>query len=622
MDVSKMSKEEYEEYLDEIDLDDEEDELEEDEIDEGGKTFEQAKEFYQRDNGNRFLNPAKIFGTIAGVVAVVAHIVHTFVSNVLFGKYEQLAIREAFMRGLGSPGEKGEVSSNGEKEGKEEKQEVEKRDNKEHEKSTEQIAIKRANIPNDITKEEAYANKEDIVTLKNTFENPSVQHVFALNGYLVDAIQDKNKAFLFEYKDGKVNGVARGFQAGEFYTQNFNGMAQAIQEIDNISNTEAAFKSCALYAGIITQFNEEEKEYFIGKEIAAADIKTPYGSDTVSFVWNKKNDKEIDVLYNKEKIAKIDVEQIQKEPFNNYKKDLLDAIKIKNHKLKLDNDLSVSWNNKSNKLTIYYKDSFLGKYSFQSENDIQLLSKKLKENNIVILDKQDNEYISIQPDSLAYTLAILTNPDLEFKPNKNNMYVNPITHAEEENGKSHIYTSHSKDGVRIHAFVSNQDDMNEKFELCSFSSRNSLTAESVRKIAACMQETSYTLEKISDIDTSYKRDLVKTTDEPALKPDKKDLSSDLFHGLYEKCRNEIGFGDTVIPTTIPLDHVMDELKSVFGVEYETETEESKIPEDLDSKKLNSEKAIDIEKNNEIPTGFDENEIENDSWFVPAYDEER
>ena len=81
-----------------------------------------------------------------------------------------------------------------------------------------------------------------------------------------------------------------------------------------------------------------------------------------------------------------------------------------------------------------------------------------------------------------------------------------------------------------------------------------------------MQETSYTLEKISDIDTSYKRDLVKTTDEPALKPDKKDLSSDLFHGLYEKCRNEIGFGDTVIPTTIPLDHVMDELKSVFGVE--------------------------------------------------------
>ena len=67
---------------------------------------------------------------------------------------------------------------------------------------------------------------------------------------------------------------------------------------------------------------------------------------------------------------------------------------------------------------------------------------------------------------------------------------------------------------------------------------------------------------------------------------------------------------------------MDELKSVFGVEYETETEESKIPEGLDSKKLNSEKAIDIEKNNEMPTGFDENEIENDSWFVPAYDEER
>ena len=89
MDKNKMTKEEYEEYFDEIDLD--EDEYEDDEIGRGNSekeekaednnqdTFETAKEFYRYDNGNRFLNPSKIFGALIGMVAVVAHVVHTFV---------------------------------------------------------------------------------------------------------------------------------------------------------------------------------------------------------------------------------------------------------------------------------------------------------------------------------------------------------------------------------------------------------------------------------------------------------------------------------------------------------------------------------------------------------------
>ena len=80
-------------------------------ISEEQDTFEEAKEFYRRDNGNLVLNPSKIFGTIIGVVAVAAHVIHTFVANVFFGKYEQLAIREAFMRGLGKLGEPGEIST-------------------------------------------------------------------------------------------------------------------------------------------------------------------------------------------------------------------------------------------------------------------------------------------------------------------------------------------------------------------------------------------------------------------------------------------------------------------------------------------------------------------------------
>lgn len=57
---------------DEVELD----ELDEDEFD--LNSFDDFKEFYRRDNGNRLLNPAKIFGTLIGTIAVVAHIIHTF----------------------------------------------------------------------------------------------------------------------------------------------------------------------------------------------------------------------------------------------------------------------------------------------------------------------------------------------------------------------------------------------------------------------------------------------------------------------------------------------------------------------------------------------------------------
>ena len=64
------------------------------------------------------------------MVAVVAHVVHTFVSNILFDKYEQLSIREAFMRGLGKFGTPGEISSSNK-----EKEELDDKENK-HEKKT------------------------------------------------------------------------------------------------------------------------------------------------------------------------------------------------------------------------------------------------------------------------------------------------------------------------------------------------------------------------------------------------------------------------------------------------------------------------------------------------------
>ena len=621
MDVSKLTKEEYEEYLDETDLEEEEFEKENTENrisreKEGQDTFEEAKEFYSKDNGNRFLNPSKIIGKLVGIVAVASHVIHNFVANVFFGKYEQLAIREAFMRGLGKLGEPGEISTKEEEINK--NQENAKEQENTDKKTAQEYTIKKADIPNHIIEPPFCAKDGDIDILKSVFCVPKVQHIFALNGYLADTIKDKNKAFFFEYKDGKANGVARGFHASEFITGNLNGMTKAIQEIDQVSEIEAAFKSCSLHAGMVmlgTEADGRDTNALIGEIISTVNIKTAYGSDTISFLVNDKE--QIDVLYNGEKLTSVDAGRFYQEPFINYKKELLDSIpQASKHEIKLSNDVKISWDDKKNQLFVNKDDVSLGTFSFTSEKDIERLEHELQQNQVSLLHKKGETYIPIQPEALAYTLAVLTNPDMKPERAENGMCINPITHTSEPDGKSHIYVVHHERGVELCAYLPTQKGVEKNFELCSFASRNELSADSICEIAACIQETSRTLEHIPEVDTSYRRDERKNRDTVALKPEKEDLSSDLFHGLYDKCRNEIGFGDTVIPAEIPLDQVMDELKEAFGTDLENSHEQTE--ENFQTAPMKFVEEPELNDTLEL----DEEQIESTSFFIPAYDEER
>ena len=62
------------------------------------------------------------------------------------------------------------------------------------------------------------------------------------------------------------------------------------------------------------------------------------------------------------------------------------------------------------------------------------------------------ECITIQPESLAYTLAILTNPDMEIERTLDGMCINPITNEAEPDGKSHIYAVRHNNGVEVKRF--------------------------------------------------------------------------------------------------------------------------------------------------------------------------
>lgn len=578
---------------DEVELDELDEELDdEDEFD--LNSFDDFKEFYRRDNGNRLLNPAKIFGTLIGTIAVVAHIIHTFASNVLFGKYEQLAIREAFMRGLGKLGKPGEISAD--------ENEHKTANSQEHETTNIPYTVQKANIPDHTLERESNIDDKDIAALNKALNNPAIQHSFILNGYLTDTL--KNEAFLlkFNYQEGKIENSARSFQASEFYSRNLNGMSHAIQELEHISEIEAALKSCSLYAGMVIQMNNNEKNDLAEGPISTVNIKTSHGADTISFslkeyetkhaISNSKvNFFKVEVLYNGQAIAEVDPSCFVEKPFDDYKKELLDAIENrlesnKNYKLQLDKDISVSWD-KENKLTVYLNDSKIGPFSFEFAQDIQNFANELKKNDVYILHKQKENYIPIQPNSLAYTLAILTNPDMQSEQ-KGEMYVNPITHTLEEEGKSHIYAVHNNCGIGLYTYLPNQKD----FKLCSFSSRNELSANSVCEIATCIQETSNTLSQIQNINISHKREEEKVENIVSSKLETEKFTPEILNKLFDKCKNEIEYNNKMNEKNLEPDFE-------YNLENEKDLENSINPSDV------------------IP-GFDEDLI---NLPFPSYDEE-
>lgn len=610
MQKDTMTQEEYEEYLDEVDFDeDDEIELEENERDEdmeedGSETFENAKNFYRYDNGNRFFNPSKIFGTLAGIVAVVAHVIHTFVSNVLFDKYEQLAIREAFMRGLGKLGEYGEISAD-EADKATTKQETESQEKK--------ITLKEAEIPNDTAKRvEPVAENlhTDLNIVHEALKNPSIQHIFAMNGYLTD-IPDLNKdeAYFFEYKNGSVNNEGKGFPASDLLTGSGSNMLHAIQELETINSLEAALKSTAIISAMVVTAAQHDKmdlnDILKDNLIGFADYKTQYGSNTVEFLLNNENKQQVDIYFNGNKIHNIELEKICKEPFDNYKENILNAINLETRKeANICNELKIVWDNINNEVSLYQisnQNSEIGTFRFETQEDVMRIAEILKEKNIYPLYQKGEENIPLQPEAIAYTIGALTNPEMKLM-RTNDKCINPLTGNCEPDGKAHIYTTCNECGVEIHAFLPAKDK-NDSFRLCGFTSRDVLSDASICEIITCVQDTVAVLENMEIVDDTYNRD--EEIHKNAVVPEEKDIDASNLKELNNKCIREVNYENSnILSQTMAQknSNIVTPLSELFENRKESNMAKEGCHSDA------------------IPE-WEEESIENTSIFVPAFDDE-
>ena len=101
--------------------------------------------------------------------------------------------------------------------------------------------------------------EQDLKVLKEALKNPAIQHIFAMNGYLADIINNKDEAYLFEYANNEVQEKAYGFCASDLLSGNALNMLSAIQTFEKSSSIEAALKSAAIISAMAIKAAENDK---------------------------------------------------------------------------------------------------------------------------------------------------------------------------------------------------------------------------------------------------------------------------------------------------------------------------------------------------------------------------
>ena len=77
----------------------------------------------------------------------------------------------------------------------------------------------------------------------------------------------------------------------------------------------------------------------------------------------------------------------------------------------------------------------LGTFSFQTTKDVQNLINILKEEEIYPLYKKGEEYIPLKPEAVAFTVGMLTNPDMQIERSEDGLAINPFTGISEPDSR-------------------------------------------------------------------------------------------------------------------------------------------------------------------------------------------
>lgn len=458
------------------------------------------------ENSHWWFRPATVAGIISGIAGAIGNILHVFISNILFGKREQLEIRAAFQRAQrdysAKADRKKESKENKEQKDERGKQQKDERSNEQENKQKEQKEKEAENQTSHPAKEE---EKLDISAETRDYAaeammgSPDIQSVFRQLGFAAEPVMHGDEIYLLKKTEEGLTKSVYGMSKMDLLKGDAKSLASAIYAYGSGTKTECAMKAAVTIAASRYLANQEEfKEGQLtgsSMRLSYVGIKTQDGADYLSITGSARGVDAVDLRLNGEVIASLPLEQLVNTPYTAYSEKLMESVSEPNQ------EFGIGTRDKDRVEVEKAKDGFqvtvlrgeerkaLGVYSFQKESDVRKLMQCFKEQDVRVNVQAEKGLQRINPASLAYTIAVLSNPDMQPERNVSEEVLNTYTGKPEADGKPHIYPVHTERGVQLKLFLPDvTGNSYDTLLVNSWQSRNLLTEKDIESLALSIRD--------------------------------------------------------------------------------------------------------------------------------------
>lgn len=555
--MEEPQEEMEEENLTEEAMEDELDEemLDEEMLDEEIADYDNAFEYWKsRVEESPF---GKIGGIMAGIVAVVTHVIGTAVRNLLFNGREQLEIKKAFDDSLGAKDLKQERKRQNEKEDAktEEKEETihdkDRATNHDIDNRTEyqraideqlesyQVDQRPESIPEEWLTQHDEVSRDECAQIMANDEN--VRRMFNAAGCILEADPNSENLYISRLQNGKsdntsylmpkedlLNGNATSFgsilnqyRSNDLYVLYPKDAEKRDKELERVkyeTTIEAVLSVGGARAYSNMQDMEDAKHDGIEMPLSQMNVIGPCGAFKLEMVSSLEPEKDIDIHYNNVKIQSMKLEDLKSHEnilpeiyanihaINEHAADRVFPTKDKVNVEKTEDGFHVT----ANKAYALGKEGDgisesidLGTYNFNNTIDTWALSKALEENQIMCC------YTGDKPDYqvFAYSLGLITNPDLMAIEDEKGRSLNLFTGEPEQKGNAHIYTQPTPYGVNMYMMIPKPDGTSEQVQAgFGFHDNINLTPKNLQAIYEGMEYAKqHILEPNKNVDKEYNR---------------------------------------------------------------------------------------------------------------------
>ena len=470
-------------------------------------TYEKAKDWWQ--NGKRGV----VSGIIIGTVALVAHGIHTFLVNLLLGKHEQYALRDAFMRAFrGTPPEL--QNDKAEADGKDQQKEQQK----EQKKETDKESGDKNKTPEQPSQEDKDGNKdtgegqsknaqwrpnpEEVPehlrneAVEKMLNDDHIKDTFSRIGLGAEPTGIDDKIYLIKHGDNGLDQATFAMNKTDLLYGDAKNLASAIYAYDGGDKMDCALKAAATVAATVYLANSEDYIEAQTKgenpELAYINVETPSGAQLISIQGSKSGINAVDIAVDGKAVATLPINTLINRPYQDYGSQVRDLIS-RQEKDTLTfgkSGAEITIRKTDDGVIIHASKEFasgigttvdhqnLGIYKFENESDVLKLAGELFNSSV---------YLG-EPESVAYVIAMVSNPEMQPVKNEDGTYLNPFRGEHESAGKAHVYLEHTEKGVSLKMFSPIDPESWDTLKINGWKSFNSLSSKDMISLIDSVSE--------------------------------------------------------------------------------------------------------------------------------------